>query len=570
MRNKIHWCFLLLLIVFKAFAIVEVDVSPGQISLDEIFQLTFTLKDVQVETAPNLASLQHDFYVMSTEHSMSYVVNQGVAHTVSQWTLNLRPKRIGSLTIPAITVGQQQSKPTVVKVTAHASAGSNIKTLNIQNSSYNPLVLRVSTNSVKPYINQEVIYTVTLLNRERLLRADYRPPHADDALIVTYGTSRHYQTEISGELYEAEEQKYAIFPQKSGALTIHPPSLNGMVYDFTPRPVNVTANKIVLHVQPAKFVDAKHPWLPTTELKISEDVGKTTLHEGDTLVRTITLEARELPAELLPALPIVNTNNYRVYAAKPELQNSVNNQALLGRSIQKITYVMAKSGEITWPAIDLEWFNPKTQQTMHARLPAHTFTVLPKVSSGLSLIPKKSKHVAVRAPHKKNVASLQAKRSIPEQFFAKGSHCISSLLSQIRNKNQPISLSKCHWVMGCGASLIIVLLFGVIYWFCKNKRFKKIQLKKCSFTKDPSTARDAVLIWARRMWPDARILNLSDVIALVDDVNLQQHLRYLAEVLYAPSARGLAWSGLELWQKLSKYTSCTKKRNQQQTLDPLL
>ena len=104
----------------------------------------------------------------------------------------------------------------------------------------------------------------------------------------------------------------------------------------------------------------------------------------------------------------------------------------------------------------------------------------------------------------------------------------------------------------------------------KNKRFQKIQLKKCSFTKDPSTARDAVLIWARRMWPDARILNLSDVIALVDDVNLQQHLRYLAEVLYAPSARGLAWSGLELWQKLSKYTSCTKKRNQQQTLDPLL
>src|SRR3990167_8931103 len=108
----IFWC-----ISFPLWAKVDIAIEPNTITLNESFQITLTIEDETIDTEPNLLNLQQDFYIISTEHRMSYVLNQGIAHTMSQWVVTLRPRHSGTLTIAPIIFGQQHSQSTQIIVT---------------------------------------------------------------------------------------------------------------------------------------------------------------------------------------------------------------------------------------------------------------------------------------------------------------------------------------------------------------------------------------------------------------------------------------------------------------------
>ena len=341
-------------------ATVTLSIDPPTAALGETLHLTLTLDDAQTRSLPDLTPLEQDFTVLGTQHSVSYTVINGTSHSVNQWIVLLNPKRSGIIPIPAIQIGQQSSTPSQIKISANQQQD------NISGSQ--GTILKATIDQPNPFINQQVIYTVKLYTNQRMLEAEYQPPTIEDALLIPLGEGRRYHTTLNNREYAVDEQQYAIFPQKSGELTLAPPALNALVYDGIPKRVQLKAKPIKLTVKPS----TTNHWLPAKQVILSQkyDLPTTTLNQGDTLVRSINLRAVGVPAQLLPSIPVKNSQQFHVYPEKPTTENTLVQQELVGTSTMNVTYVLNQAGRITLPAIQLNWFNTQTGKQETATLPA--------------------------------------------------------------------------------------------------------------------------------------------------------------------------------------------------------
>ncbi len=84
--------------------------------LGDTFRFTITIDAPQADSIPDLIPLQENFSIIGTERSMAYSIINGQRHSVNQWTVLLIPLKTGTLLIPAIQIGQQQTKATSIQV----------------------------------------------------------------------------------------------------------------------------------------------------------------------------------------------------------------------------------------------------------------------------------------------------------------------------------------------------------------------------------------------------------------------------------------------------------------------
>ncbi|MDP3562471.1 MAG: BatD family protein [Legionellaceae bacterium] len=531
-KNLIIQLFLLFSCCWNiAIAAVAIEISPATITIADLVRVTLTL-DADNRTLPDLTPLSQDFNIIGTERHVSYTMINGQARSINQWSIVLKPKRIGVLPIPAIQIGQEHSLPSQVTVTPGSTQSSN----NPDNTdSADKSLLIAEVDQTKPFINQQVIYTVKLLNRQHLVDAQYQPPHIEDALLIPLGDGRHYQTVMNKQIYEVEEQQYAIFPQKKGHVSISPPSFNALVYDdFSPKRVELRAKSISLAVEPLPPNQTYQNWLPAKKVRLTESYGNsaTTFLEGDTIVRTITLEAQGLIAQLLPSLAFTNSEQYNVYPDKPSIQNNLKQNELWGSSNLTVTYVLSKAGKVTLPAIQVPWYNSETKQYEIATTPEHTITVNAKAGS---------------VSTKKITTTKEPKTAV-------------------KIKNSTISAKNYFSLIWMA---IIGVLFFVIVWLWKKFTLKSKKhpakphpLRAACKMNDPQRARAALMDWAKTCWPNKTILNLSDI--PVSNLEFQKELALLSSVLYARN--NVEWTGNKLWESFcalkSKRKTTNKKRKQ--------
>lgn len=504
-----------------AMATVTLSIDPTTASLGETLHLTLTLDDAQTRALPDLTPLEQDFTVIGTQHSVSYTVINGTSHAANQWIILLNPKRSGTIPIPAIQIGQQASTPSQIKISANQQ----------QENSSEPhgTLLKATVDQPNPFINQQVIYTVKLYTNQRMLEAEYQPPTIEDALLIPLGEGRRYHTTLNHREYAVDEQQYAIFPQKSGELTLVPPALNALVYDGIPKRVQLKAKPIKLTVKPST---ASH-WLPAKQVILSQkfDLPTTTLNQGDTLVRSINLRAVGFPAQLLPSIPVKNSAQFHVYPEKPTTENTLVQQELVGTSTMNVTYVLNQAGQITLPAITLNWFNTQTGKQETATLPERTLTITANATP-------------TQTPSHKASTPIKRQES-----------------SNPTNQNA-------WWVAG---GLALAWAITLVLWWSyprhrrpSGRRNRGIlqDLHFACKANDPIQAKAAVLNWATTQIPTMTFLNLTEIIKhLSDNPALKTQLQLLSQALYSPQSQK-TWHGEALWRCIKAYRplSLAKKK----------
>lgn len=529
------------------FATVTLQLDSPQVTLGETFSLTLTIEDAQSNLIPDLTPLQQNFSIVSTARSMSYSLFNGQTHSVSQWTLLLMAKHKGNLIIPPIQVGQEKTIASSIEVLE--DAGTSIQPA----SESKEVLLTTEVSEKEPYVNQEVIYTVKLYNSHRLLNADYQPPEVGDGLLIPLGGGRRYQTSVNGRMYAVEEQRYAIFPQKSGRLKITPPTFNALLYGAVPQQVTVKGDAVALQVKPSPTTNTSSYWLPAKQILLSESYDKTTssVMQGSTLVRTITLEGVAVPAQLLPTLEFGKTKQWSVYPQKPAEKNTIKQEELVGTRIIRVTYLFNKAGQTTIPALKLPWFNTVTGQEEISSLPALTLDVLatsstPQTSQSAPTAYNPSKQID-RQPERKE-----------KQVF------------ELNTK-----WSKAWWVAG---GFAIAWLLTIMLWYVQRRHNSLRQrrqeawrlLQEACLANKPALARDALLNWARLQWPNAMVLNLSDLDNLMPDLLLKQQIQLLSQALYkVNAAQSSIWQGELLWRSLAATSKRSMKKNKADPLPPI-
>lgn len=520
MNKLIIWFFLSLFSVL-AQAEIQVQVDPSEVTLGEAFKLLLIQEDPRNGGVPDLTVLQKDFVILGTERNVNYSIINGQAQSSSQWLVALRAKKGGILTIPSIKIGLDKSTPITINVQANNAKPQDVQ---LDSSQSQDVILSAGVSETKPYVNQQIIYTVKLYNSKRLLNANYQGPQVEDALVIPLGEEKRYQTIQNNINYMVEEQSYAIFPQKSGTLKIKSPTFTALIYDLDPQPIKAKDKTINLEVQSIPKQYKGTIWLPAKQVKLTEQYehSNQTISQGSTLTRTVTLEGAAIPAQLLPTLNFEETDAFNVYPEKGADRNQVKQGELVGTTEIKVTYLFNKAGKVTIPELRLPWFNTETGK----------------------------EEFAVLAPRSMDITPSTAVTSNTTQ------QTVSKKSAEEKVSPRLLSTSPTHndwaWIVATLFALAWIITLGLWGWQRRSRHLGKGQYKhalaeldKACSACNPQSARDALLKWAALHWPDAPILNLTDVTKLVRDVHLKKQLHLLSQVLYRSEDKVL-WRGDEL------------------------
>jgi len=517
--------------VFAAQIGVSFDRNP--VSLDESFQIIFTANDTP-DSDPDFSPLEQDFEILGQSQSSNSSWINGRSSKTIQWTLNVMAKHTGSLVVPAVKFGDDESQPASIMVT-QATANKAINT-------DDDLFLEVEANPQSPFVQSQVLYTVRLYRRVDIAQAALNEPELSDAVVEKLGDDSNYNTQINGVNYLVTERKYAIFPQKSGALTIKPlvltaevmassrPNFNGFFNSQMTKTRKISSKSVTLDVKPAPATFTGQHWLSAEQLVLKEEWSgdNQQMKVGEPLTRTLTLLAKGTTVGQLPELNAGKIDaQLKTYPDQPVLREQKKPEGLIAFREEKIAIIPSKAGFYKLPAIEIPWFNSQSQKMEIAKIPETTITALEAVGA----LPDMAAPVAstpVEQPQK-------AEQSTP-------------IITRPQQQN------TWFWValfLGTGwlATLAYFLVKRPVKKPVPEKSAAEIgledsikNLKKACADNNATAAKDALLAWGRQKYGVASL----GAVAEFSEARLRDEILHLNQVLYGKSAD--QWQGKKLFQ----------------------
>jgi len=367
--------------VFATEIRTTVDRTP--VNINESFQIIFTSTQPP-DGLPDFSPLEENFTVLTEAQQRQKLFINGRFRAAIQWILNVKAKKIGQLSIPPISFGNDISQVATLLVTKNTNNSQN-------NANNQDLFLEVEVSSLMPYVQAQVVYTLRVFRRVQISQASLNEPELIDSIIEKIGDDKIYTAQLNGINYNVIERKYAIFPQKSGTKTIKPllltadvisnnrPSFNGFFNRRQTTTKRIRSKEITLEVKPApKDFSGKH-WIPSEQLYL-EEKWSGNIHQiktGEPLTRTLTILAKGTMSAQLPDLHTESADyKLKTYSDQPNLTEQKNAEGLISLREQKIVYIPSEPGNYTLPAIEIPWFNTKTQKMEVATIPETTVTAI--------------------------------------------------------------------------------------------------------------------------------------------------------------------------------------------------
>ncbi|MGZ4979976.1 MAG: BatD family protein [Methylobacter sp.] len=517
--------------VFAAQISVSFDRNP--VSLDESFQIIFTANDTP-DNDPDFSPLEQDFEILGQSQSSNSSWINGRSSRTIQWTLNVMAKHPGNLVVPAVKFGDDESQPASILVTQATAS----KTVNTDDD----LFLEVEANPQSPYVQSQVLYTVRLYRRVDIAQAALNEPELSDAVVEKLGDDSNYNTQIDGVNYLVTERKYAIFPQKSGALTIKPlmltaevmasnrPNFNGFFNSQMTKTRKISSKSVTLNVKPAPAAFTGQHWLSAEQLVLKEEWSgdNQQMKVGEPLTRTLTLLAKGTTVGQLPELNTGKIDDQlKTYPDQPVLREQKKPEGLIAFREEKIAIIPSKAGFYKLPAIEIPWFNSQSQKMEIAKIPETTITALEATGT----LPDMAAPVApmpVQPPQK-------AEQSTP-------------IITQPQQQN------TWFWValfLGAGwlATLAYLLIKRPVKKPAAEKSAMEIRLedsvkslKKACADNNATAAKDALLAWGRQKYGVASL----GAVAELSEARLRDEILHLNQILYGKTAG--QWQGKKLFQ----------------------
>jgi hypothetical protein len=560
-KIKRSWAVLLLLLCqaltvnVAVAANIQVILDRNPVNLDESFQITFSA-DTEPDGEPDFNPLEEDFEVLSQSSSNSVSLINGKMTRSIRWTLTVMAKHPGRLEVPSISFGKDASEPATLVINEHSANGSL--------SNEEDIFIEVEATPENPYVQTQILYTVRIYTRVDIARATIDEPEQADAVIEKLGDDKNYQTQVKGADYMVTERRYAIFPQKSGMITIAPlvltaevvatqsrSAFNGFFGSGITRTQRASSKAISLMVKPAPASFTGRHWLAAEQLELKEewsgDARK--MKVGEPLTRTLTLRAKGSTVGQLPELyHAASEEEVKSYPDQPVLQEAKNADGLTARRQEKIALIPSKAGSFKLPAIEIPWFNTRTQQMEMAKLPETTIDV------------------AASAP----VAAAPAAQPLPIELEAKRTPLTIESRTTAQN-------TTWIWV---SAALATGWLATLVFFLARRPRppeadtgespaaealneYRK-NLKKACADNDASAAKTALLAWGRQKFG----ANSLGEIAPFCDARLRDEILALNKSLYSREAA--PWQGKKLHQAFTENKAREQwAKSEQEALEPL-
>ncbi|WP_440683135.1 BatD family protein [Cysteiniphilum halobium] len=519
--------FILVIAVFifmvqSSQASVSASVDRTQLADGESLTLTIKLDDMNEQ--PDLTPLKKDFDIYGTSTSSQTSVINGKSTSDISYIVTLLPKKTGNITIPALTVGHEQTKPLTITV-SKVPKGANAK----QKAS---IFLDASLSNDSAYVNTPVLYTLKLYYAEPLSNLSMQPLQLADATVEPFGKNSQYQAQQNGKTYNVIEQQFLITANQSGEINIPQSTIQAAVLQNnsnsffamqSAKPILVKSNALTLHIKPIPQNVDISDWLPanSVSLKDSWSSNSNELTVGEPVTRTIVLTATGIQAASLPNLSFPHAKNVNAYPDKVQSKDYVKNNLPAASKVFKIAYIPTQKGIVEFPQIKVHWFNIKSQTMQTAVLPAKTFKILPG---------------KVVTPVQTNVINATPAAQSTKTIIKVVHNPLWIVLAII---------FAILWLVTLIVLLIILSRFRskkvIQASYQSSKRLEKPDInqalkdvKKACDNKDLTAINNAIIIWGSVVF-NQRFYSVMDVAQIIEDTALKHVLTAINRALYADS-----------------------------------
>lgn len=521
---------LLLFLPTQIMAKVEVTVSKNPALLNEAFDIRF-VADFKVQSRPDFSPLNSNFEIFNQSQKTQLSIINGRTTQKSEWILKVMPKKVGNILIPAIKFDQDYSLAGQITVVS-SPKGTVVKDLFVE----------TEVDNKTPLVQQQVIYTMRLFTTKSSLQVQIPVLNIENSIVEQLGNDKKHSINRGSTRYTVLERKYAVFPEKSGKITIAPLTINTAVLVKNARGIGgflsnnytdrkrISSSSIVLDVKPIPQSFTFSHWIASKKVDISQKWSSNAVKIGEPITRTITVKAVANNASQLPELDFPATS-IKNYVEEPVIKNQSIAGDLVATKIVKIAYIANQAGEYHIQPIEFSWFNTKTNKIEVAKTASYAINVLANNTSEISTKP------------------LTTQEQSPPQS---------------------------NWMWLTIAFGLIWLLTVVLFLWYKNRpstakdkatdndKFKLNHIKQACLRDDADAANKAILSWGKIKF---NALNLADIAKYCDD-DLAQEINKLNVFIYSESET--KWSGKELLQAFKNFKPKQVKKNAiVDTLEPL-
>ncbi|VAW45162.1 Aerotolerance protein BatD [hydrothermal vent metagenome] len=379
-KSKSQWMMFLILMILPLLGFAKtLSVSTDRQTVEMgdiitlIIQADFQTRGSQLD----LDRLNDQFEVLGRQQNNQISIINGQFSSNTQWRITLLAKQIGELTVPPLRIEDVESKPYKIKVIPAHKKSTNDR---------GRYFLDTSLSKEKVYVQEEVLYSLKFYFLGAF-QGNIRPPVFENSLTVTLKEQDIYGKQINGKHYTVYEWLYAVYPQQSGQLVIKGPVFSGIhQYRNQQKGIQEVAKTQTLTVLPEPIKLKKSPndpWLPATSLRLSQKWQSlpNTLRVGDSITRTLILDAQGLRASQVPTLSFKNNAEFKIYNDQPITEETLTEQGINSQLQQTQTLILTQSGQITLPEQQVNWFNTQTQKMETAILSSRTLTILPALNA---------------------------------------------------------------------------------------------------------------------------------------------------------------------------------------------
>lgn len=362
--------------------------TTNRTSLNHNETLALNLQyDESTDEEPDTRALEQQFSIVSRNKASSIQLINGSASSSTTWYFELLPRKAGTALIPSFTIDGNFSEAITIQV----QTGPN-NSAQAQQDIYT----EASLDTHRVFIQQQAVISWRLISTLNISDPQFLPPQIDGALVQDLGNRIYQRAGSDGNIERVIEQRYAVFPQKSGTILI-PSQQFHVVVNTTRRShmgiihtgrsqARINTKALQLEAMPADNRQ-NTDWLPTPALDISQELLGTEpnnrVNAGTAFTRIIRTQAQNLSAEQLPAVSM-QANNIKVYSEKPVLKNTPTEQGVTGLREDRAAIIATEPGKLVLPTVTIPWFDVQAAQWREATLPETVLEVLPAATTAAS------------------------------------------------------------------------------------------------------------------------------------------------------------------------------------------
>lgn len=353
---------------------IQVTVDRNQVALGTQIYMTVRI-DGSPDEPPRLPELP-DFRVVSRGQQRSTQIdNFSVSHSTS-YNYLLIPTRAGTFDVGAATAVvdgvEVKSQPFRIQVTAAEDQGDERD---------RDLFVTANVSTDQPWQGQQVIYTWRFYSRVPVGQGSIESMEFGNEVVVEdLGEVRQFQATIDGVQYSVNEVRKALFPQRSGELTLpqtqlrvevqveqaRRPSRRRSIFDDFDDLLGgggrwvtkyLLTEPLTLDVRP--LPPAPQGWNGLVgDFDIQAQLSRRELQVGQSATLEVqvggTGNVQLLSEPGFPELPA-----FKIYPDQPDASTDRSGRRLTGRKVFRRALVPLVAGPLDIPPIDLVYFDPE-------------------------------------------------------------------------------------------------------------------------------------------------------------------------------------------------------------------